>query len=451
MNAQEFTDLPIVEAVRGAGAVQVVTRALAAAEADRTATAAFCALNPEALAEAEASEARHRAGAALGPLDGVPVAVKDNMLVRGMTATWGSEVFADRVAGHDEIPVERLRAAGAIVIGKTNTPAFSARGHTRNTLWGVTRNPLDLRLTPGGSSGGTAAALAAGIVDLALGTDGGGSTRRPAAHCGVVGLKPSIGFIPRGGGFLPLMHDLEVVGPMARDMAHLRRLVDCLAGPDARDPRSFLRHVAAPARALRIGWFTGFDGHPVAPGIRETLRRTAARLAAMGHDVTEVQPFFDVDLAARLQGQITDAGFAALDAAEPRFARLAGDEYRAQAEAGRRLGAAGVVQVLADIGAFRARIGAWFADFDVLLIPAVAAQAWPVEQDYPDHIDGQPVGPRGHAVFTGWVNVAGHPALSIPSGDLADGLPVGVQLVGAWGADRLLLDLGAAYEVRRDA
>ncbi|AJE47859.1 amidase [Celeribacter indicus] len=444
MSALDLGNSPALRAILERGVGSAVAEALQRAK--ENSCNAFCALNPSAMDEARAAEARRSAGRPLSPLDGVPVAVKDNMLAAGMAATWGAELFRDFVPEADELPVARLRAAGAVVIGKTNTPSFSARGYTWNSLWGITRNPLDPRLTPGGSSGGMAAAIAAGIVPMGLGTDGGGSTRRPAAHCGIVGLKPSVGFIPRADGFLPLMQDLEVVGPMASDMTLLDALVSVMAGPDPRDPRSRLLEDDRPARALRIGVIDRFPGHPVDPGIRAATAATARRLEAMGHRVEAVAPFFDVDAIGALAGAMTDAGFAALAARYPMFDQLAPEEYRAQAENGRRLGAVGLVETLQSITEFRSLCGTWFADIDVLLMPAVAAQAWPVEKPFPDTIDDNQVGPRGHAVFTGWVNVAGIPALSLPSGMVADGLPVGIQFIAGRGRDRMLMALGMVYE-----
>jgi aspartyl-tRNA(Asn)/glutamyl-tRNA(Gln) amidotransferase subunit A len=162
-----------------------------------------------ALDAASGSSRRWAGGKPLSALDGVPISVKDNLLVRGMRATWGSRIFDDFVPETDEVPVERLRRAGAVLFGKTNVPEFTVQGITDNSLFGPTRNPWNLGTTPGGSSGGAAAAVAAGIGPLALCTDGGGSIRRPAAHCGLYGFKPSSGFAPRGSGFPPILNDLR--------------------------------------------------------------------------------------------------------------------------------------------------------------------------------------------------------------------------------------------------
>src|SRR6266436_6284764 len=161
---------------------------------------------------ARESKSRWRDGKAAGPLDGVPITVKDNILVRGMRATWGSKLYADFVPTSDELPIARLRSGGAIVLGKTNCPEFTLQGYTDNLLFGPTRNPWNLALTPGGSSGGAAAAVCAGLGSIAIGTDGGGSIRRPASHTGLVGLKPSRGRVPRCDGFPAILLDFETIG-----------------------------------------------------------------------------------------------------------------------------------------------------------------------------------------------------------------------------------------------
>src|SRR5258708_6270577 len=187
-----------------------------------------------ARAAAGESTRRWRQLRPLGPLDGVPLTIKDNILAKGLRATWGSRLYADYVPQHDEEPVARLRGAGAVILGKTNVPEFTLQGYTDNALFGVTRNPWNLALTPGGSSGGAVAAVACGIGPIALCTDGGGSIRRPAAHTGLVGFKPSRGMVPRGAGFPAILHDFEVAGPIPRQVRDLPLPSQALRAPPSR-------------------------------------------------------------------------------------------------------------------------------------------------------------------------------------------------------------------------
>src|SRR6201993_981852 len=187
---------------------------------------------------AEESARRWQTGSALGPLDGLPISVKDNIPVRGLRSTWGSKLYSDYVPEIDELPIARLRASGVTILGKTNCPEFTLQGYTDNLLFGPTRNPWDLQLTPGGSSGGAAAAVAAGLGPVAIGTDGGGSIRRPASHTGLVGLKPSRGRVPRCDGFPSILLDFETIGPITRTVADLVLAMQAVSNYDARDPTS---------------------------------------------------------------------------------------------------------------------------------------------------------------------------------------------------------------------
>src|SRR6202008_835699 len=220
---------------------------------------AIVTLDPDgARKAADASTARWKSGASLGAVDCVPLTVKDNIPVRGMRATWGSRLYADWLPEKDELPIAKLRAGGAIILGKTNCPEFTLQGYTDNLLFGVTRNPWHLALTPGGSSGGAVAAVASGLGPIAVGTDGGGSIRRPAAHAGLVGLKPSRDAVARADGFPVILLDCEVIGPIARTVADARALFHALAGtaPPALTPR-----------AQRILYVKQFGGSPVDPEI----------------------------------------------------------------------------------------------------------------------------------------------------------------------------------------
>lgn len=409
---------------------------------------AVVAIDNTARQAAQDSTARFAAGAPLGPLDGIPVSIKDNLLMAGQPATWGCRALAGFEPQHDELPVAALRRQGAVLFGKTNVPEFTLEGYTDNTVYGVTGNPWNLALTPGGSSGGAAAALAAGIGPLALGTDGGGSIRRPSAHTCLVGLKPSIGAIARSGGFPSLLLDFEVVGPIGRTVADVAVMFEALAGPDVADRRS--RALPRGARqARRILYVSSFGQAPVDPHIRVSASKTAQTLSQLGYDVESGE--LPVDLgelndAWSLVGQI---GLARLFAANPAWRDRAAQKYQAMADAGAALSAERLWRLLEVIDELRSSVDAMFAEWDVILTPATAAQPWAANQPYPQVIDGQVAGPRGHAVFTGWVNAAGNPAISLPADPAPDGLPIGVQMVGPWGEERMLLDLAARYEAAR--
>jgi aspartyl-tRNA(Asn)/glutamyl-tRNA(Gln) amidotransferase subunit A len=400
---------------------------------------AFVFIDSTAAAAAEESDARLRAGRGRSPLEGIPVAVKDNLLVRDCPAVWGSPLYASYCPDHDEAPVARLRAAGAILLGKTNVPEFALRGYTDNPVFGVTRNPWDVRKTPGGSSGGAVAAVAAGLAPLALATDGGGSIRRPAAHTGLVGLKPSVGRIRRGRGFPQLSFDCEVVGPIARSVGDARLLFHLLA----QRPRT---GYTAPKRA-RILFVQSFGDAPVDRSIVERSLEGTSRLAALGHAVSHGElPVPNEPVLSASQAIIT-IGLALLAHKEPRFFGTASPDFIAQARAGAACSASDYACLIDVLLAFRTQVADAFEQYDIIATPCTAAQPWPADQVYPPVIAGREVGPRGHAVFTGWVNACGHPAISIPVQPGEDGMPIGLQLVGAMDADEFLLDIAEEFEI----
>ena len=402
---------------------------------------------------AEKSDARLRAGTARSLLEGIPISVKDSILVAGLPATWGNRALADFVPDRDELPVARLRAAGAIMLGKTNIPELTLEGYTRNDLFGVTRNPWDPRLTPGGSSGGAAASVAAGLVPAAIGTDGGGSIRRPACHCGLVGFKPSTGRVPRIDGFPAILTDFEVIGPLARTVVDVVLLDAVMGGPDPRDRRLLQALVPAWERKrLRILHVPCFGTSPVDPEVAAATDEIARWLADQGHEVHQEKVFFDLDEAARIWHVITRAGVAWLAARDGgKLGAVAGASVRAMAQDGERLTGADYIDALDRLAAFRRRCAELFERTELLLTPTAAALPWPAEEPYPREIAGQPTGPRDHAAFTGWANMAGYPAISLPVALSRAGLPIGVQFAAAFGADANLLDFAAWFEAHRPA
>ncbi|WP_088278715.1 amidase [Ideonella sp. A 288] len=409
---------------------------------------ALVALRREAaFAEAARSDERFARGAPLGPLDGLPLAVKDNIPSVDLPTTWGSVAGRDHRPAQDELALARARAGGALVVGKTNVPEFTLEGYTGNALFGTTRNPWNPALTPGGSSGGSVAAVAAGMVPLALGTDGGGSTRRPASHTGLVGFKPSIGAIAREHALPPLLLDFEVIGPIARSIADVQLLFNALRGPHAADWRSQVAPgPAAMPSPLRVLYVPTLDAAPVDAEIAASCRAAAARLATMGHAVEEGALPLDLGFMTSGWPVVGQIGLAWLFERHPAWRDGASAKYLAMADTGAQVPAATLWQLLETVEQLRRNVARLFERIDLIVTPAAAALPWPADEPYPPVIDGQPVGPRGHAIFTAWVNAAGLPAVALPCEPSATGLPIGVQLIGPRGHDQALLGLAGQFE-----
>ena len=434
--------------------------ALSPVEATRACLGRIARLNPRlnavialdeagALAAAARSEARWREGRPAGPLDGVPLTVKDNIPVAGLPCRWGSPAWPNQVPAKDELPVARLRAGGAVILGKTNVPEFTLEGYTDNALFGPTRNPWDPRLTPGGSSGGAVAAVASGMGPLAVGTDGGGSIRRPASHTGLVGLKPTPGRVPRADGLPAILLDLEVIGPIARTVGDAALLLAAMADPAPEDPTSRgMVPLALPAAAprLRIRYVPRSGASPVDPRIAASVAEAAWRLAALGHAVEEGPVPFDPGAVLPVFPAIAGAGLAWLLGNLPGKPSPASPTLSAMAAAGREMRAEALFAALGAMAGFRRAMALFLTrDCDAILTPAAAALPWPARESHPPEIDGQPAGPRGHAVFTNFANLAGLPAIALPCDPVA-ALPVGFQLVSAPGAEAALLAVAAEYE-----
>lgn len=404
-----------------------------------------------ALAAAEGSERRWRSGAPLGPLDGVPFTVKDNIVTADLPTTWGCPLYRDFRGGVNELPVERMLRGGAVLLGKTNVPELTSQGYTDNTLFGPTGNPWNPALTPGGSSGGAVAAVAAGIGPVALGTDGGGSIRRPASHAGVVGLKPTPGRIPRCDGLPQILLDFETIGPIARTLGDVIAVTLALSDPDSRDPASLrLPRFAVPAVApKRILFVPQFGDHPVDPEVSASVAAAAETLARLGHAVTQGPAPFDVAAVNNIQATVGPSGMAWLMQTHSGGARPAMPALQAMAAGGAALPAHALFGALDATLRLRAAMSVFFETTDLILTPAAAALPWPKTESHPPMIDGRKVGPRGHAVFTAFVNIAGLPGLALPTGFSRDGLPVGMQIVGAPGTDAALLAVGLDYERAR--
>nr|WP_041756078.1 amidase [Bradyrhizobium sp. ORS 278] len=432
---------------RQRSAREMAERALTRIDAARALNAVVT-IDPERTrAEADAVDARVAAGEAL-PLAGVPVVIKDNIWVGGWRITQGSKLFAGFKAPEDAIAVARLRHAGAVIVGIGATSEFACKGVTTSLLYGPTRHPHNPDLTPGGSSGGPAVAVAAGLVPLAIGTDAGGSSRRPPAHVGVVGFKPSYGAVPYGPGFAEAGWGISVVAPIAAHVEDARLAFEAMAGIDPRDPATFDLPKGDASQPLRMA-FSPRLGLDVAVDdeVGSGLQRAIDRLRAGGMPIADADPIWPPDLAEDAVMPLQHAGLAALFGDAFRHDATQFDpDIAKQIERGLGLGGADVAHALQASARIARAFAAFFLDVDVLLAPTVPCVAWPLTQLGPTMIGGRPASPRGHAVFTPFANHAGVPAISIPCGRDAKGLPFGLQLIAARGRDRLLLDVAAQTE-----
>ena len=396
-----------------------------------------------AIRAAELSAARWKQGAPASPLDGVPVTIKDNILVAGLRATWGSRLYDNYVPDQDELPVRRLREAGAVILGKTNVPEFTLHGFTDNALFGVTGNPWDPALTPGGSSGGAVASVASGMGAMAFGTDGGGSIRRPAAHTGLVGFKPSRNMVPRGKGFPAILHDFEVIGPIARCVDDVIQAMEIISGSAWSRSKD-----QADVKRPRIAYAPAFDDAPVDPLIRDVVDQTVAAARSLGLDIERLSPFGLTGPLGQIWPVISQTGVAWLLERQVGWKEKVSPAIAEMAAAGERHTSRDYLNALDTIAEMDRTFGSFFERYDFLITPTTAAMPWPARESHPKLIDGKPVGPRGHAVFTPFANALGLPAISLPCRIDGDDLPVGLQIVAARGRDWALLVFAREYESR---
>jgi Asp-tRNA(Asn)/Glu-tRNA(Gln) amidotransferase A subunit family amidase len=390
-------------------------------------------------------------GDALGPLHGVPISVKDNLETAGLRTTYGSRLFAEHVPIEDAVSVERLKAAGAIVVGKTNLPELASKSITDSPLFGDTRNPWAPDRVAGGSSGGAAAAVAAGLGPLALGTDASGSIRIPAACCGVLGLKPTAGRVPQH----PNQNPWEIasqVGPLARVTADLDLALRLIGGPDPRDPislppipESWDLPLDSLVRPWRFAWSSTLGFARVEPEVLTITGRLAKHLAVVG-SVNDVA----LDLSAACEAQPTlSAARRVVDLAT--MVDVDRDEIDARLADVLRTGRALPAARLAEATTHRARayaaVEALFREYDFLVTPTLAAPPFAVGLAMPPLIAGvAPTASSEWHPFTFPFNLTGHPAIAIPAGWTEDGLPVGLQVVGRRFADRELLAVARHVE-----
>jgi Asp-tRNA(Asn)/Glu-tRNA(Gln) amidotransferase A subunit family amidase len=408
-------------------------------------------LREQALAAARAVDR----GEVHGPLAGVPISVKDHIWLAGAPATNGSVALRDFVPDVDAVPVARLLAAGAVVVGKTNNPEFCYRGYTDNEVWGLTRNPWALSRTPGGSSGGAGASVAYGATPVALGTDGGGSIRIPAAFCGVVGHKPTYGLVPKMPGFRG-WPSLSVDGPLTRSVRDAALALAVMAGPAPADDHTWpglsadlLTAVARPVdwSTLRVAVSEDLGWAPVEPVVRAAFRAAVDTLVADGARVTETAP--DAPYPTQLWTDIAlPEGFASEAPLLDQWGDRLVPGSREIVEAGRGVSAQAYLDAQERRRVFTQAWAEFFTEYDVLLAPSMPVPAFGTDIDGPASIDGTPVDP----FFDDWcvlalpANLTGGPSCAVPTGVDEDGLPLGMQVMGPRWSDPTVLAVAAAYE-----
>ena len=415
-------------------------------------------VSDQALSVARKAEEAVTRGDDLGPLHGIPISIKDLEMTSGIRTTSGSLLFVDRVPEVDSVVVERIRAAGAIILGKTNTPEWGLLGHTENRLGDHCRNPWNTAMTSGGSSGGSGASLAAGLCSLATGSDGGGSIRIPASVCGVYGIKPTQGRVPfYGGSPAPAFANLfSQSGPMSRTVRDSALLLLVLAGHDHRDASSLRSvvddYVSATdkgIRGLRIGWTSDFGFAAVDPDIQYSTLNAVKVFEELGAAVE--------DASISLEKSPLDSFwvmFSTLAAA--RYMDAAGDrpdlltDYtRAWFKDGAEFSGSDYVGALGERDRFIATFADAFDKYDLIVTPSVATTAFPVG-DPPGIIDGREVDPFwGYVQFSSVINLIGYCAASIPCGFSPEGLPIGLQIIGRPGGEATVLAASAAFEEAR--
>src|SRR6266699_2141804 len=451
MKTDELTHLSAVELARlirtkKAGPFEVTQAHLEAIEKLNPAVNAFCTVAAEkSLVWAREAEAAMKRRARLGALHGVPVAIKDLTPTAGIRTTWGSTLFRDHVPTEDAEIVRRLKAAGAIVLGKTNTPEFGAGANTVNKVFGATRNPWNTALSASGSTGGGAAALAARMAPLAEGTDFGGSLRTPAAFCGVIGLRTTAGLVPKHPAAMP-WHDQSVAGPMARSAEDCALLLDAMTGLSGKSPLSApapwksARDAVAKARSrrgLRLAYAPDIAGIGVDEEIERICRSAACGLRDAGAALEEIE----FNLSDGRDAFLALRGEAMVGNHFDRLERIG--------ELGDNL--AGTISEIARAERKRAEIWhrwrALFEQYDLFLTPTAPVPPFPVEKNYPEVVEG-----RKMQSYIDWigptflVSLAALPAASVPAGLTAARLPVGLQIVGPRFSEPMILSIAKFAE-----
>jgi amidase len=403
----------------------------------------------EAAAKADEMQARNER---LGPLHGLPVAHKDLFETRGIRTTFGSPLFKDYIPSEDDIVVERMRRAGAIIVGKTNTPEFGAGSQTFNSVFGVTRNPYDLTKTCGGSSGGAAVALSCGMVPVASGSDTGGSLRNPAAFCNVVGFRPSIGRVPAPkAGFA--WSTLSTSGCLGRSVADLALSLSTIAGPDSRSPLSinesgelFARPLDRNFKGVRVAWFKDLGGVPFDARVRAVVDGHRATFESLGCIVEQVEPDFS---PAETSFRVLRAWAAANNYGTSlhQHPDAFKDTLKDEVEKGLRLTGQDIAHAEVAHGQLWRRFQAFLEKYEYFVLPTTQLSPFDVNMPYPTEIEGVKFGDYIDWMKSCWyISATGNPAASVPAGFTPEGLPVGIQIVGRDGEDLSVLQIAHAFE-----
>ncbi len=389
---------------------------------------------------------------ALGPLHGLPIAHKDLQETKGIRTTYGFPPFKDNVPAADSLTVERLKRAGAITLGKTNTPEFGAGSQTFNKVFGATRNPYGLTKTCGGSSGGAAVSLATGMLPIADGSDFGGSLRNPASWCNVVGFRTCAGRVPRhpaGMGWFGGAVD----GPMARSVADVALMLSALAGPDARSPLSlaepgsmFARPLGAQVKGRRVAWFKDLGGLPFEKELVDVVNRQRKTFETLGFIVEEAEPdFSDADFVFKtLRAWLSYATHAERWALHPDWYK---ETLRDEIERGSKLKGADIAKAEMQRTALYQRMRVFFEKYDYFVLPVTQVAPFEVTLEFPAEINGVAM-----TSYIDWmkscyyISATGLPAISVPAGFTAAGLPVGLQIVGKQWGEWAVLEAAHAYE-----
>jgi amidase len=450
--------LPATELARRIRAKEVSAREALAAHLDRIAD-----VNPSvnAIVTLVAEQAMERArladdalarGAAVGPLHGIPIAHKDLQITKGIRTTFGSPIYEHFVPAEDSLLVDRIRRAGAILVGKTNTPEFAAGSQTFNPVFGATRNPYDTSKTCGGSSGGAAVAVACGMLPLADGSDMGGSLRNPASFCSVVGLRPSPGRVPSWPARLP-WSPLSVEGPIARNVADVALLLSAIAGPDARSPialgeagRRFAGRLDRDVDGVRVAWWTDLGGVPFDAVVKRVVNEQRAVFESLGCIVEDAEPdFAGADDAFKTQRAVAFAA-AHRDLSANERARLK-DTIQWELERVGRLTADDIARTEVLRTDLYHRMRQFFERYEFFVLPTVQVPPFDVEQPYPTEVAGVKMD-----TYIDWmkscyyISVAANPAISVPCGYTPEGLPIGLQIVARHHDDWGLLQMAHAFE-----